>query len=306
MLGFPGDPQTWYRLAAFQLGTLEPARSGARRPCSGALYLDPFCELGARRSSSRRARASASSRRCGLARKRRASAGSSSEPYRVAIASSVPPERRRSEADLEPELADSRRSERRVKSRRCGESGLGGRTSAGCAGVVSASGPLGCNPAPALRQDQLHVAHVFDRLGAQNEIEAPSPRPVGPARARARPSRACGSPRRARASATARHVGERSAPRRRDLLKRPSPPPRSSARSHPPRARARTPPARLGGGPPSSGMSSHSSSSYRLPLAQPRAISISVWPNGAARGREPSRSSRWMRALHRRGRRRHP
>ena len=40
MLKFPGDPETWYRLAAFQLGTLdEPAE--AAETIRGALYLDP-------------------------------------------------------------------------------------------------------------------------------------------------------------------------------------------------------------------------------------------------------------------------
>ena len=37
---FPGDPQTWYRLAAFQLGTLD-APEQAVETVRGALYLDP-------------------------------------------------------------------------------------------------------------------------------------------------------------------------------------------------------------------------------------------------------------------------
>jgi tetratricopeptide (TPR) repeat protein len=40
VLRFPGDPQNWYRLAAFQLGTLDhPVESAAT--VRGALYLDP-------------------------------------------------------------------------------------------------------------------------------------------------------------------------------------------------------------------------------------------------------------------------
>jgi O-Antigen ligase len=40
VLRFPGDPETWHRLAAFQLGTLdEPAE--AAQTIRGALYLDP-------------------------------------------------------------------------------------------------------------------------------------------------------------------------------------------------------------------------------------------------------------------------
>jgi hypothetical protein len=40
VISFPGDPQTWYRLAAFQLGTLD-APEAAMRTIRGALYLDP-------------------------------------------------------------------------------------------------------------------------------------------------------------------------------------------------------------------------------------------------------------------------
>ncbi len=40
MLKFPGDPETWYRLAAFQLGTLDEPDEAAQT-IRGALYLDP-------------------------------------------------------------------------------------------------------------------------------------------------------------------------------------------------------------------------------------------------------------------------
>ena len=40
MIGFPGDPQTWYRLAAFELGTLD-APERALETIRGALYIDP-------------------------------------------------------------------------------------------------------------------------------------------------------------------------------------------------------------------------------------------------------------------------
>ena len=40
VLKFPGDPETWYRLAAFQLGTLDEADEAAQT-IRGALYLDP-------------------------------------------------------------------------------------------------------------------------------------------------------------------------------------------------------------------------------------------------------------------------
>jgi O-antigen ligase/polysaccharide polymerase Wzy-like membrane protein len=43
VLKFPGDAETWYRLAAFQLGTLD--RPGqAAETIRGALYLDPFSQ----------------------------------------------------------------------------------------------------------------------------------------------------------------------------------------------------------------------------------------------------------------------
>jgi O-Antigen ligase/Tetratricopeptide repeat len=40
VLKFPGDPQTWYRLAAFQLGTLDHPRE-AVKTVQGAIFLDP-------------------------------------------------------------------------------------------------------------------------------------------------------------------------------------------------------------------------------------------------------------------------
>src|ERR687897_419113 len=40
VLSFPGDPQTWYRLAAFQLGTLD-APEQALETLDAVLYLDP-------------------------------------------------------------------------------------------------------------------------------------------------------------------------------------------------------------------------------------------------------------------------
>jgi hypothetical protein len=41
VLKFPGDPETWYRLAAFQLGTLDEPDKAAET-IRGALYLDPY------------------------------------------------------------------------------------------------------------------------------------------------------------------------------------------------------------------------------------------------------------------------
>jgi hypothetical protein len=45
VLSFPGDPQTWYRLAAFELGTLD-APEQALETLKGVLYLDPHSRAG--------------------------------------------------------------------------------------------------------------------------------------------------------------------------------------------------------------------------------------------------------------------
>jgi hypothetical protein len=44
VLKFPGDPQTWYRLATFQLGTLDHPRE-AMETVQGAIFLDPQSTL---------------------------------------------------------------------------------------------------------------------------------------------------------------------------------------------------------------------------------------------------------------------
>jgi hypothetical protein len=45
VIKFPGDPQTWYRLAAFQLGTLD-APEQALETVKGLLYIDPKSRSG--------------------------------------------------------------------------------------------------------------------------------------------------------------------------------------------------------------------------------------------------------------------
>jgi tetratricopeptide (TPR) repeat protein len=44
VLKFPGDPQTWYRLASFQLGTLDHPEE-AVKTVQGAIFLDPQSKL---------------------------------------------------------------------------------------------------------------------------------------------------------------------------------------------------------------------------------------------------------------------
>jgi hypothetical protein len=56
VLKFPGDPQTWYRLAAFQLGTLDdPVQAAAT--VRGAIFLDPLSQLNRQLYLQARARA---------------------------------------------------------------------------------------------------------------------------------------------------------------------------------------------------------------------------------------------------------
>ncbi len=55
VLSFPGDPQTWYRLAAFQLGTLD-APEQALETLKAVLYLDPHSRPGGELFVSARAR----------------------------------------------------------------------------------------------------------------------------------------------------------------------------------------------------------------------------------------------------------
>ena len=110
----PASPQTWYRLAAFQLGTLDHPREAAAT-VQGAIFLDP--QVGQ------------PNRQLFLAGEgARARAGRPTASG-VARASSVP-ERRRSELDLEAELVEhAPQRAPRVKRRRCGENGSPGRTS---------------------------------------------------------------------------------------------------------------------------------------------------------------------------------
>ena len=92
VIRFPGDPQTWYRLAAFQLGTLDSPEQ-ALETLKGALYLNPHSGP-ATQAVPRRPRAAAREGRHGPA-----------ERQRVASANSVP-ERRRSDATVEAELVE--------------------------------------------------------------------------------------------------------------------------------------------------------------------------------------------------------
>jgi O-antigen ligase len=55
VIEFPGDPQTWYRLAAFQLGTLD-APEQALETLKGLLYIDPQSRSGRELFLSARAR----------------------------------------------------------------------------------------------------------------------------------------------------------------------------------------------------------------------------------------------------------
>ena len=105
VLLFPGDPQTWYRLAAFQLGTLD-APEQALDTIRGGLYLDPHSRAASQLFLDARARAAREVRQRDEPRRQR-----------LARASSVP-ERRLSDSTSNPSSHSSRRRERRVKERR--------------------------------------------------------------------------------------------------------------------------------------------------------------------------------------------
>ena len=112
MIRFPGDPQTWYRLAAFQLGTLDApeqaletlkgrSTSTRTRSPAAALFLDARARLREKTGSepSRTSTSSAGEQRPGAALER---------------------------AHVEAELVEQRaRASARVRKRRCGESGSG-------------------------------------------------------------------------------------------------------------------------------------------------------------------------------------
>ena len=179
---------------------------------------------------------------------------------RVARASSVP-ERRRSDSTSKPRSSSTRRSERRVKRRRCGESGSPGRTSGAAGGRGQRQLAAGHQHAPDLRQEQLQVAHVLGGLRARARgRSSPSgerQRRVGlELDQRARPAGAGGPARARRATRPPRSAR----PRRARAVRRPSPQPRSSARSTWPSPRTKSTQVR-GRRPGSSGTSSHSSSS---------------------------------------------
>ena len=121
--------------------------------------------------------------------------------------------------------------------------------------------PSRAEHAPRLGEQQLHVAHVLERVGAEHEVERGVVEGQAARRARAappRPPEAAGGP-------IERHAARRRPPRARSRAgiapSRPSPQPRSSARST--AGRARTKATRCGaGGPGSSGTRRQISSSY--------------------------------------------
>ena len=111
----PGRSQTWYRLAAFQLGTLDAPEAAAQD--------DP------RRALPRPASQPASGLFLNARARLREKTGQASRPSRAArrrvarARASVDPARRSSERTSKPSSSSSRASDRRVKKRRCGESG---------------------------------------------------------------------------------------------------------------------------------------------------------------------------------------
>jgi tetratricopeptide (TPR) repeat protein len=240
---FPGDPQTWYRLAAFELGTRD-APEQALETIRGALYLNPH---------------SAPARNLFLdARARQREKHSSAWPQRVARANSVP-DRRRSDATSKPSSSSRRRSERRVKKRRWGESGSGRRPNGRCAGVVSASVPPGRSTRRISDSSSCtsRMCSIVSAQSTRSKLLSPN---GSTASGSSSTRRASGRRARARSSATAETSAAVSPFASSSLVSRPSPHPRSSARSTWPSERTKRR-SGSGGGPGCSGRSSQSSSS---------------------------------------------
>ena len=161
VISFPGDPQTWYRLAAFQLGTLD-APEAAIKTIRGALYLDPHSQSG-QPAVPERPRAAPREER-----------PDEPEPARSGLAGR-PREQRPGaaleRADVEAELAEQpgerpAREEaevRRQRIRRAHEPPRRRRRDR-----ERAARP---EHAPRLGEEQLDVAHVLERLGEEDEIE---------------------------------------------------------------------------------------------------------------------------------------
>ena len=105
VLGFPGDPQTWYRLAAFQLGTLNRPDQ-TLQTLQGALYLDPFWNSA--RTLFLEARARQRELETLRAQREQRQPSGNSSPSGSRRASSVP-ERRRSDTGSKPSSPSSRR-----------------------------------------------------------------------------------------------------------------------------------------------------------------------------------------------------
>ncbi len=243
---FPGDPQTWYRLAAFQLGTLD-APEQALETIRGALYLDPHSQRRRASSSSTRGRGSAR-------RPARPTPGSTSSAREQRARAA--PER----LDLEAELAQqppqrAAREEAQVRRERVRAGGPAARF----AGVVSARTPPGRSTRRTSDRSSC-TSRTCSIVSAQStRSNAPSSNGSG-ASGSSSTMRAPGSRRRARSSAVADTSAAVSSAASSSALRRPSPQPRSSARSAWPSERTNSRSV-SGGGPGSSGTSSQSSSS---------------------------------------------
>ena len=245
VIRFPGDPQTWYRLAAFQLGTLD-APEQALETLRGALYLNPHSGPGPG-AVPRRPRTAA-----------REDGHRPAPAQRVARTSRVP-ELRSSDSTWNPSSSSRRRSERRVKKRRCGDRGSGRRTTGRLAGVVSASVPPG-HSTLRISESSNWTSRTCSIVSVQR-TRSKLPSPNGSAASGSNSTmRACGNRRRARSSATGDTSAAASSLASSSAVSRPSPQPRSSARSTGPSDWTKRRSV-SGGGPGSSGTSSQSSSS---------------------------------------------
>ena len=229
---FPGDPQTWYRLAAFQLGTLD-APEQAMETVRGALYLDPHSKAASQLFLDSRGAATREVRR-GRPRAQRVARASSvpggarSDSTSKPSASQQPPQRAAGEeAQVRRERVDgSPAAQRRV-----------------CAGVVSARPPPGRSTRRTSDSSSCTSRTCSIVSAHSTRSNAPSSNGSG-ASGSSSTMRAPGQPAPCaleRRSATRRPRSAR--PRRSSALRRPSPQPRSSDALGVAAASARTPEA---------------------------------------------------------------
>ena len=289
MIRFPGDPQTWYRLAAFQLGTLD-APEQALETLKGALYLNPHSGPASKLFLDARAR---QREKAGTAQP----TSTSSEREQRARAA---PQRchRRSRADREAPQRVPR------ESAGVGRERVGAWPMGRCAGVVSASVPPGRSTRRTSDRNSC-TSRTCSIVSAQRTRSKPPSSKGSGASGSSSTMRASGSRRARTRQRDGRHVrgGEL---RGVELAGEPAVAAAEVEGALHVAERVDEAQQRLGRRP---GLLRHELPELVVVAAGRhglRAISMSVCPNGASRGREPAGSSAWSSRCAGAGRRRQP